>query len=63
MSNFSQCQECGHNLGHVALFCARCGRPSCCLDCHLRHTSRHAGEAQGRDRQAEGGHEMSRRRT
>ena len=56
MSDFSQCQECGEKLGHVSVFCARCGQPSCCLDCHLRHTSRHGHDAPGPEGGAQGEH-------
>jgi hypothetical protein len=59
MSDFSQCHECGHKLGHVTVFCARCGRPSCCLDCHLRHTSRHARGGEGEQRRPQGHRQLA----
>jgi len=42
MSRFSYCQECGEKLRHVAIFCAKCGQPSCSWHCHTQHLAQHA---------------------
>lgn len=42
MSRFTYCQECGDKLRHVAIFCAKCGRPSCSWQCHTQHLGQHA---------------------
>ena len=42
MSRFTFCQECGNKLRHVAIFCAKCGHPSCSWQCHSQHLAQHA---------------------
>jgi len=47
MVGFNFCQVCGTKLRSVAIFCLKCGRPSCCWRCHTRHLAGHNATAVG----------------
>jgi len=46
MMTFGACHFCGDRLGHVTIFCARCGRPSCSWRCHSQHLAQHTPRAE-----------------